>query len=599
MPRVRLLAVLLIACLAFAPSAVAQEVESDNSLLQIETEMLGDTPDGVATRVIFRYHVTAEGLKGVPYLLGSALRKNERIRSFRLSLRPGETDELSTVLVLPEGELAIEARLLLEQRDGAPQLIAKATQPVTISLTGNEYVASGDDGAEAILAEGYLPDSADAVRLLPPRRDVAPNLFIIEAEVEDPVRRLEFWVDGKKIMTRNAPPYRAELDLGTLPRGVEVKVVGYDRAGRFVDTDAWVVSERDNPLEARITRAENRDGTVHLEVSVQGSRPASRVELWIDDRKIGEWKSAPYAMVVEPAVLEAGEYLRATAYGADGLEATDLLYLSGDRFFERVEVNLIEFPVTVLGAQGAPLTGLEKKDFVVREDGKPVELSQFSYSADLPLSIGILVDQSGSMVERIDDAKQAALGFLSSVMRDGDRGFIGGFAWETQNLSPLVSDLSSLRLQVDDIEGAEGATALYDAIVSGLYRFRNTEGRKALVIVTDGDDTASRISHEEMIRYVRAARVPLYFIGIGMSRIDFSTTGKLKKLAADTGGVSHFIGNVSELAATYDAIEAELRSQYLLGYYVESKKNDQSYRKIEVEVPGRDVTVRAIRGYIQ
>lgn len=594
MPAIRFVLVL---CMIAVP-IVAQPGTEEQSLLRIETESLGDTDDGVATRVTFSYE-SAEGLKGLPYILGAALQGNERVRSFRLTLRPGESSEMTTIMVLPEGEVTIEARLLVEAAEGAPHLIAKAALKVKVELTGSQYVAAITDGAEAILAEGYVPESAGAVRLKPPRRDVAPNLFIVEAEVKDPVRRLEFWVNGTKIMTRNAAPYRAELDLGTLPRGVEVKVVGYDRTGRFVDTDAWVVNERETPLEARITRTDDRDGTVHLEVSVQGARSASRVELWMDDRKLAEWTKGPYAIALDPSVLSGAEYLRATAYGADGLEATDLVYLSGQRFFERVEVNLVEFPVTVLDRQGRPVTDLGMSDFVVKEEGVPVELNQVAFSEDLPLSVGVLVDQSGSMRDRIDNAKQAAIGFLSSVMRTGDRGFLGGFAWEAQSLSPLVSDVASLRSQADQIIEAMGATALYDAIVSGLYRFRNVDGRKALVIVTDGDDTASRISQEEMVRYVRASRVPLYFIGIGMSKMDFMTTSKLRNLAEETGGVTFFIRNVDELESTYDAIESELRTQYLLGYYVESRNTDQAYRKIEVEVPGRDVTIRSIRGYIQ
>ncbi|MDX1582772.1 MAG: VWA domain-containing protein, partial [Thermoanaerobaculia bacterium] len=209
-----------------------------------------------------------------------------------------------------------------------------------------------------------------------------------------------------------------------------------------------------------------------------------------------------------------------------------------------------------------------------------------------------LVDQSGSMKERIEEARLAALGFLSEVMRARDLGFIGGFSWGTNDLSPLVSDVASLRLQASRMDEAEGATALYDAIVSGLYRFRGVEGRKALIIVTDGEDTASRISRDEMIRYMRASRVPVYFIGIGLTRIDFITTSKLRRLSEETGGAAHFVGGVDELDKAYASIEAELRSQYLLGYYTGAVGDEESYRSVEVDVPGREVTVRSIRGYI-
>lgn len=597
MTNPRILSALLLIVLMTTP-LVAQPAGGDEKLLSLEVGLLGDTDEGVAARLRFRYEISTDGLRGIPYILGAVLQDGERVQTIRLGLRPDEVEELDSIVVLPEGEVTIEARLLLETEDGTPQLIAKVVRNVTVEAIGTDYVASGDDGAEAILAEGFIPETSGAVRLLPPKRDVAPNLFIVEATVRDPVKRLEFWVGGKKIMTRNAPPYRAELDLGTLPRGVEVKVVGYDRRGRFIDADAWVVNEHESPLEVRITRTDDSEGVARFKVSVQGSRAVSRVELWADERKIAVWRKEPYAIALQPSALEGVEYVRATAHAVDGLEATDLLYLSGDRYFERVDVNLVEFPVTVLDPQGRPVVGLEKSDFRVMENGAPVELSQFGFSADLPLSVGVLVDQSGSMREKIKEAKQAAVGFLENVMKEGDRGFIGGFAWDTQGLTPLVADVASLRLQVSGLEQAEGGTALYDAIVSGLYRFRNVEGRKALVIVTDGDDTASRISQDDMIKYVRASRVPLYFIGIGLSRFDFMTNSKLRNLSAETGGVTFFIGDVDELDHAYSAIEAELRTQYLLGYYTESDGKDDSYRTIEVSVPGREVSIRAIRGYI-
>src|SRR5207253_4190505 len=103
--------------------------------------------------------------------------------------------------------------------------------------TNKTYIAGENEGAEAIVAEGVVPETSGAVRILTPRRDVAPNLFIVDVDVKPPVKRLEFWVEGKKILTRNAPPYRAELDLGALPKRVEVRAVGYDDHGRYVDAD--------------------------------------------------------------------------------------------------------------------------------------------------------------------------------------------------------------------------------------------------------------------------------------------------------------------------------------------------------------------------
>ena len=145
---------------------------------------------------------------------------------------------------------------------------------------------------------------------------------------------------------------------------------------------------------------------------------------------------------------------------------------------------------------------------------------------------------------------------------------------------------------------AEGGTALYDAIVTGLYRFRTLQGRRALIVLTDGEDTTSRVTYDDMLAYVRAARVPLYFIGIGMSLMDISGTSKMKALAAETGGTAYFIGNVKVLDDAYKKLEQDLRTQYLIAYNTETSKGDQKYRTIEVKVDRPDAKVRTIRGFV-
>jgi Ca-activated chloride channel family protein len=151
---------------------------------------------------------------------------------------------------------------------------------------------------------------------------------------------------------------------------------------------------------------------------------------------------------------------------------------------------------------------------------------------------------------------------------------------------------------VKAVPDANGGTSLYDAIITGLYRFRGVQGRKALIVMTDGEDTTSRISYDEMLTYVRASRVPIYFIGIGLGIGDFSGTSKMKAMAGETGGVAYFVKDVKQLPETYQQLEKELRTQYLISYNAEASKKDQKYRLVEVKVDRPDAKVRTIRGYI-
>src|SRR5262249_1718037 len=150
--------------------------------------------------------------------------------------------------------------------------------------------------------------------------------------------------------------------------------------------------------------------------------------------------------------------------------------------------------------------------------------------------------------------------------------------------APFVSSIDMLQAQVEAIPKAEGGTSLYDAIITGLYRFRGMQGRKALIVLTDGEDTTSRVPYPEMIEYVRSSRVPIYFIGIGLGLSDFTGTSKMKTISAETGGVAYFIKDVKELKDTYAKLERDLRTQYLVAYNAEVAKKDQKYRTIEVKV---------------
>ena len=567
--------------------------------IAINSELAGDAADGTVARLTFRYRIPDEvPLEAEVILQGSISAQGQVVRNFRVTLRPDERGEARLLETLPVGTYELEARLFIPFEDRAPIILAKGVVPLPITATNKTYVASADDGAAGAVAEGVVPEVTGAVRILTPRRDLAPNLFVVNVDVKPPVTRVEFFVEGKKIFTKNAPPYVAELDLGSLPRRVEVRAVGYDKSGRYIDADAWLVNERETPLEVKITRTTTADGISHFKVSVQNQQNVGlkSVELFAGDKKLAAWSHPPYAIDLPTARLQGFDFVRATALNDNNVEATDLLYLNGERYTESIEVNLVELPVTVSDASGAVVTSLQKDDFQVFEDSKAQKISNFAFANNLPLSVGVLVDHSGSMKPRITDARNAALQFFKQILGNRDRGFFGGFSWQTTKLSPLVSDLASLQEQVQSMPDADGGTALYDAIVTALYQFRGVEGRKALVIVTDGEDTASRVPYDEMLKYVRSARVPLYFIGIDMG--PFGGNSKMKSLAAETGGVAYFVKKVDELGETYKKLEADLRSQYLISYYTEAGGKDSKYRTVEVKTKKAGLKVRTIRGFI-
>ncbi|HSP34695.1 MAG TPA: VWA domain-containing protein [Thermoanaerobaculia bacterium] len=593
---------LLAACAVTLNAQTTTPADTSNRAnLAIAVEPLGDNDEGVVARVTFRFAVPSDVPPGLPMVIqGSILRGGQVAKNFRLNVPAGEHAVVRTIQVLGTGENEIEARLMIPLEESTPVLLGKVTTKVTVAKTNRAYVAKPDEGAEGVIAEGVVPETVGAVKIRAPRRDVAPNLFIVDVDVLPPVTRVEFWVEGKKILVRNATPYRAELDLGKLPKRVEVRAVGYDAKGHYVDADAFIVNERETPLEVKITRTESPDGISHFKLSVQNPKNTEirSAVLFAAQKKIHEWSSPPYAVDIPTSRLAGIEYVRASVTDSTNYEASDLLYLSGSRYTEEIEVNLIELPVTVTDASGAPVTDLKQENFTVFENGKQQKISSFNFASNLPIAVGMLLDHSGSMKPRMNAAKEAAVDFFKDILRPTDRAFFGAFAFDATKVAPFVSDIGSLTDQVMASPDASGGTSLYDAITTGLYRFRGMQGRKALVIITDGEDTTSRLSYDDMLMYVRASRVPLYFIGIGLTFADFSGESKMKALANETGGIAYFIKDVKHLKEAYAQLEKDLRSQYLISYYTESTKRDTSYRPVEVRVDRAGARVRTIRGFI-
>jgi len=244
---------------------------------------------------------------------------------------------------------------------------------------------------------------------------------------------------------------------------------------------------------------------------------------------------------------------------------------------------------------GKPSSKLTESHFTILDEGKPVSISKFEYVKNLPLSIGMAIDTSGSMQPRMDEAVKAGAQFFQNIMKKGDKAFLVAFASEPQVIqkwSPRIADvhagLAKLR--------AEDATAIYDAVVYSLYNFLGVKGQKALVIITDGRDTASNFTFDQAVEYARRSGVPVYAIGIGIKPNDMDARYKLNRFCSETGGSSFYIDAARDLAHVYLQIQEELRSQYLLGFYPSPDiKPGSKWR--EIEVKSAEGRVKTIRGY--
>ena len=277
----------------------------------------------------------------------------------------------------------------------------------------------------------------------------------------------------------------------------------------------------------------------------------------------------------------------------------------------RVDSDLVSLTATVVDSRGRNVANLRQNDFALYEDGVKQELAYFSTGDRVPVSLGILFDTSGSMIDKIEGVSDAVEHFVKSVA-PGDEIFLIRFSDLAELVQDFTDDRSRILRAVKDLE-AQGSTALYDAILLGLQRVAQGKHRKrALLLVTDGNDTASSVSFNDVLALVRRSEVIVYAMGIGHGEKgsfghDSQTKDEvdmrvLNAFADATGGRGFFLENahsggrdlIDDAAAE---VAAELKQQYTLGYRPTNRKRDGTFREIKVELPDKSLRIRTKRGY--
>jgi Ca-activated chloride channel family protein len=265
----------------------------------------------------------------------------------------------------------------------------------------------------------------------------------------------------------------------------------------------------------------------------------------------------------------------------------------------KIDVDLVIAAATVTTPDGRFVTGLEKEDFKIAEDKIGQEITYFS-AEDVPLSVGIIFDVSGSMKDKMKTAVEAALTFMKSGSPD-DEYFLVPFADKPQETTEFTNDIAKIQSRLS-FSKAKGRTALYDAVYLGLDMVEeggNT--KKALLLITDGEDNRSRYTFSNVKEYVKEKDVQIYAIGINSGFGDNGIDGRsvLQDLASITGGTAHFPPSIMMLEDICHRIALELKNQYVIGYHSSNTAKDGKWRKIQVkaEHPGQRLNVRAKTGY--
>ena len=292
----------------------------------------------------------------------------------------------------------------------------------------------------------------------------------------------------------------------------------------------------------------------------------------------------------------------------------------------QVNVNVVQLFFNVKDKKGALIPNLTKDQFEIAEDGKPQTIKYFAAESNLPLTLGILIDSSGSQTNVLDMEKQVGGQFLDQILRDKDLAFVIGFDVNVDLLQDFTSSVHALKTAMNSarintaggsgtgIPGLGGGTVptpgqprgtlLYDAVYLASHdELAQQVGRKAMILLTDGQDEGSQFKLKDAIEAAQKADSIVYVLlcadrGFYSGFGGYSGEGEMKKLTQETGGRVIDVGNkMQKLREGFDQIANELRSQYYIGYTPTNNKLDGTFRKVEIHTSDKNYKIQSRSGY--
>ncbi len=268
-----------------------------------------------------------------------------------------------------------------------------------------------------------------------------------------------------------------------------------------------------------------------------------------------------------------------------------------------LEVNRVDVMFTVSDKKGRFVTDLGINDFLVSENKKPQSILEFAAESDLPLRLAILIDTSNSIRDRFRFQQEAATRFIDGVIRPSqDKAAVISFDTSAELVADLTGDTEKLDKAVRELRPG-GGTALYDAVYFAardklMQDQPRTKFRRAMVILSDGEDNNSRYTRDQALEMAQKADVVLYTVSTNITRMPTDGDKIMRYFASETGGLAFFPFKAEDLSQSFENIANELRHQYMILYRPEPLKNDGLYHTVDIKIRSRkDLVVRARKGY--
>jgi len=480
-------------------------------------------------------------------------------------------------------------------------------------------------GAGALAAQSASsPDASDpreaVIRLLPTRDAVVSGKTLIEALLIDPtVHTVRFYVDGVQAATSKLPPWSAKVQLASPAREQRVRVEAVNGKDHILGVDEIIVNRAAAPLRVDLLALDRSVDT--LEVRARISLPLEveleKVVVYLNETPKASFTASNLvddeleASIRYPAADDR-DYVRVVARLADGREIEDTELVTGATFQEEIDVHLVQLQVLVTNKQGDALKGLRKEHFRIQERGVSRDPAGLFVADDVSLLLGLAIDSSGSMRALWPETRRAAEDFLESTVRSRDEGFLIDFDTRLHLIEPRTGDLAALTAGLAELE-PEGGTALYDSILYGLIQFDRQQGRRALIVITDGFDIDSKADPKRTIEFGRKLGVPVYIIamentgGRGLAgRAGGAGRGGIGGFGGQAGGLGSNAGAVQtlhvvtdptggrmfrartteQLTRAFAQINSDLRNQYVLTYYTDKPPKPGEPPEVKIELEG-------------
>jgi Ca-activated chloride channel family protein len=457
-------------------------------------------------------------------------------------------------------------------------------------------------------ANASLSTGDQSIKIVPLRDGLQLGKVRVEARTRgEGIAKVAFELNGRRVMSKSAPPYSMELDLGPKPRLHRLRAVAEGENGDKLADDQTVLNAGPHRfalrlIEPQLGKSYQQSLRVHAEVEVPEGEKLDRVEIFLEETRVATLYQPPFE---QPILLDksgALSYVRAVAFLEDGNTAEDVSFVNAPDFVDELEVQFVELYAAVVDRKGDFVDGLTAEDFTVSENGVPQQIRRFEAIRDLPIRAGLVIDTSLSMEPLLKDVEKAAYRFLETVIKPRDRAAVITFNDKPRLAVRFTSEQPVLAGGLAGLT-AEGETALYDTLVYSLHYFSGLSGKRTLVVLTDGADSRSTYTYEDALEFARRAGVSIYVIGMGLPSSQREARGKMIRLANETGGEAYFIDGPNQLGRIYDQVQLELRAQYLLAYQSshgsagrDSKDKDE-FREVAVKIGKPGLEVKAMKGY--